>query len=101
MARSNRDAFESKFITLKIDTDNERIRKVYGKYQHHCAIFAFSLALQNGGSYLYRGSIRAIGETGRVLKARKKDTGAEQAVSTAVYCNAADIDTLKKVIEEL
>jgi len=42
--------------------------KISGRYVHHQAIFEFSLKSQKSGEYLLRGSIRAIDNSGNVLK---------------------------------
>jgi len=42
--------------------------KISGRYVHHNAIFEFSLKTQKSGEYLLRGSIRAIDNSGNVLK---------------------------------
>lgn len=64
------NGWESKLSVYKRINDKKDPSKIKisGRYIHHNAIFEFSLKSQKSGEYLLRGSIRAIDNSGSVLK---------------------------------
>ncbi|MCQ2911014.1 MAG: hypothetical protein MJ244_02400 [Clostridia bacterium] len=87
--------------------------KISGRYVHHNAIFEFPLKTQKSGEYLLRGSIRAIDNSGNVLK--KTGNKAKEILSklpeeqqlrnnpkldirSNIYSNSLDDENIKKQI---
>lgn len=112
MARKKDDSWESKFTVFDIVRDENGIKKVSGRYLHNSTSYAFSMSRQNSGSYLFRGSVRAIGRSGTVIKKKSKqrtsanddNTSGEmqrdqdRKLSTVVYCNSANVTDLQSSI---
>lgn len=103
--------FESTFTAFNIEQDREKIKKVSGRYKHNSTIYVFSLTSQRSGKYQFRGSVRALGRSGSVLK-RKVSSSKQEAsvpliegrqskekrVATVIYCNSSDRAALEESV---
>ncbi len=112
--KKRKDEYESEFLVITPVNDDSGLVSLSGKYRYNSSTYKFSMTRQSSGTYLMRGSVRVLEKDGTVLKKKirknmeekvslgplldKKTEPEYEIVTTAIYSNSSDIDSLKECI---